>query len=460
MSIATNDANHSSARYLTELLDRTATQLKEDLVPVEIYNDPAVFQAEIERIFMRSWVFVAHETEIPKPGDFVQRRLGLDPVIVTRDGQGGLNVLSNYCRHRGTQVCQTDSGNSRFFKCNYHGWTYSNNGDLVGTPMLHAAYGEAVDRKQWGLLRAPRVDTIHGFIFASLDEQAPPLKEYLGGAAWMLDALVGLHPQGMRVVGEPDRYHVKADWKIAADNFSGDVYHVPSLHGSVQEIGLARDLDTGGEFGRPYEFEGGHAFMGLSRVAALDDPSLEFWGYPPAIRDRFDVSTLDETQLHVATYDGPVVGTIFPNLSFIRGVGGDGATGQLSVFTSFRQWQPVAPGEIEVWSWQFAWTFQDEDSALRDAVIGQRFFGSAGVAEQDDTVAWEGSARAGRSPWARKAQLAFHFQQGNRSNIDQSPDPTWKGPGIRRLTGYGEHNQLSFYRHWLRVMHEQQDDAR
>ena len=131
-------------------LDRVEQALDNDRLPVGIFNDEAVFKAEMDQIFGTCWVFLAHESEIPKAGDFVQRRIGVDPVIVTRDGNGGVNVLSNYCRHRGTQVCQTDAGNSRFFKCPYHGWTYSNSGDLVGTPHKHGAYGEHLDPKEWG----------------------------------------------------------------------------------------------------------------------------------------------------------------------------------------------------------------------------------------------------------------------------------------------------------------------
>ena len=155
------------------ILDRVETELANDLVPVEIFNDEAVFRAEMEQVFGTCWVFVAHESEMPKAGDFVQRRIGIDPVIVTRDGKGGINVLSNYCRHRGTQVCQTDTGNSRFFKCPYHGWTYANDGDLVGTPHMHDAYGERMDPKEWGLKRAPRVGVRSGFIFASLAQDGP-----------------------------------------------------------------------------------------------------------------------------------------------------------------------------------------------------------------------------------------------------------------------------------------------
>lgn len=178
---------------------------------------------------------------------------------------------------------------------------------------------------------------------------------------------------------------------------------------------------------------------------------MTLWGYPPHIKDAFELSHLDESQLYVATNDGPIVGTIFPNLSFVRSASGDGA-GSMSISTSFRQWQPIGPGELEVWSWQIVWKFQNDDSSKEDARLGQMAFGSGGVIEQDDTVAWEGVARAASSPWARQRQMQLHFQQGNDSPVDQSPDPDWNGPGIRRRTGYGEHLQLSFYRQWLQAM--------
>ncbi len=445
-----SEAVTTGSGELEELLARVERDLATDILPVDVFNDEAVFRAEIERIFTRSWVFLAHESEIANAGDFVQRRIGVDPVIVTRDGEGKIHALSNYCRHRGTQVCQTDQGNSRFFQCPYHGWTYSNTGELVGTPFMHKAYGGRVDPAAWSLLRAPHVESRNGFIFATLSQDAPSLTEFLGGGGWMLDAMTALHPDGMRVVGPPDRFHIKADWKSGADNFSGDTYHVPTLHGSMSEIGKAPSLDMGMEFGRPYEFDGGHTFAGIAWTQI--NPYFTFWGYAPEVKDRFDLSHLDEAQRQVAEHDGPIVGTLFPNLSFFRGPSAAlDDSGEMLTPTSIRQWQPVGPGELEVWSWQLAWSFQSQEEAERYAVIGQQSFGSAGIAEQDDTVAWEGAAQAGASPWARKAGLVFHYRQGTGSELE-APDPTWTGPGIRRLTGYGENNQPNWWRAWLAAM--------
>jgi nitrite reductase/ring-hydroxylating ferredoxin subunit len=441
------------ATPLDELLDKVETSISDRLVPAEIFNSEEIFQAEMERIFTRVWVFVAHESEIPKAGDFVQRRIGLDPVIVTRDGTGGINVLSNYCRHRGTQVCQTDAGNSRFFTCPYHGWTYSNDGTLVGTPLRQRAYGELPDPKLWSLKKAPKVASYNGFIFASLSEDVPSLEEWLsGGASWMLDIITKLHPDGMRVAGPPDRYIVNGDWKTAAENFAGDSYHVPTLHGSVMEVGLIEGLQNGLEIQGTYEFANGHTFIGHRFGVFV--PGFSYAGYSslPGVVEKFDLSGYDETAKWVAETQPPTVGTIFPNLSFIR-IWNPVPGGRPAVFTSFRQWQPVAPGKIELWSWQFVWNFQDQESVDYDAIGGQFCFGSGGVYEQDDTVAWEGIPRAAASPWMRKEDLKFHYQQeGATTGVDQSPDPDWKGPGIHRKTGYGEHAQFNFLRQWLKQM--------
>ncbi|MUL78977.1 Rieske 2Fe-2S domain-containing protein [Mycolicibacterium sp. CBMA 226] len=439
------------APEITPILDRVEAALEYHRVPAEIWNNEAIFRAELDQVFGTCWVFVAHESEIPKAGDFVLRRIGLDPVIVTRDGRGGVNVLSNYCRHRGSQVCQTDTGNSRFFKCAYHGWTYSNNGDLVGTPHMREAYGERLDPKEWGLKSAPRVDVRSGFIFACLAQDGPSLEEYLGGAGWMLDVLVALAPGGMCVAGPPERYQVNADWKAGAENFSGDAYHVDTLHWSNEETHMAQGLAANCVVMHAYELGNGHGTIGMSWAKI----GLPLWGYTPDMVARFDFSRLDDAQRYVLETNPPTIGNIFPNFSYIRVFSPTAPGGPPTVITSFRQWQPLAPGKMELWNWQFVWEFQTEQEKQDAYVTGQLLFGSAGTFEQDDTVAWEGAGRAAQSAWMQREELTFNFEQAGRTTVDTAPDPDYHGPGIKRPTGYGEYTQLNFYRHWLSVMRGQ-----
>jgi len=108
--------------------------VRDDRVHGRLYVDPAVFGEEMERIFVRGWAFVGHESEIPEPGDWVTRRIGREPVIFVRDREGTAHVLANRCAHRGTTLCWAARGNSRSFVCTYHGWTFALGGELIGVP--------------------------------------------------------------------------------------------------------------------------------------------------------------------------------------------------------------------------------------------------------------------------------------------------------------------------------------
>src|SRR5271169_2148206 len=103
---------------------------KAQMPGTEIYWDPSVYQREMETIFGSAWLFVGHDSMIPETGDYVANFMGNDPVILCRDKAGAPRVFLNRCRHRGNKVCLFDNGNTRSFRCSYHGWTYDLDGYL------------------------------------------------------------------------------------------------------------------------------------------------------------------------------------------------------------------------------------------------------------------------------------------------------------------------------------------
>src|SRR5687768_161483 len=105
------DSTLSDGTTIDELVS-----IEDQHVTARVMSDPEIYSLELERIFDREWLFVAHQSEIPSPGDFVTRHMGEDPVIVTRGDDGTVRVLLNVCSHRGTQVCRVDSGNETTFK--------------------------------------------------------------------------------------------------------------------------------------------------------------------------------------------------------------------------------------------------------------------------------------------------------------------------------------------------------
>lgn len=430
---------------LNQLMSRVKNGIDDGLLPVEVFCDETVFRAEMDRIFTNTWNFVAHETEIPNAGDYVLRKIGLDQVIVTRDEAGKINVLLNHCRHRGTEVCAEDQGNARHFKCPYHGWTYNLKGEFAGAPHFNDAYGQPLDRKAWGLKTAPHVETFHGFVFANLNPDAPPLRDYLGDAAWAMDAIFGLHPQGMRAVAPPERFVVRADWKSGAENFCGDAYHVSTAHLSAGLSDFIPDVRQVSTIARGYDFGNGNSFIG--HELSLWGPDFEFWGYPKEIRDQFDLSKLDAAQLDMIRSSPPTVGTIFPNFSYLRFPQPAAPGTRPFPFTNIRLWQPHSPGVMELWTWSFEYACAPE-AVIEESYLANQFgFGSGGIFEQDDTAVWEGIARAANSPWNRKDQTLLHYQQ---KRID--PDAEWKGPGKFYKSIYGEYLQEAFWRRWLKEM--------
>ena len=166
-----------------------------DRVSGRVYYDPGIFQDELEKIWRREWIYVAHESEVPEPGDYVTRTIGLQPIIVSRGEEGRIHLLLNRCRHRANTVCQSDHGNSHAFRCAYHGWTYNNGGGLVGVPYA-AGYDESFRKEDYGLAQAPRIGSYRGLIFASLSPTGPTLEQHLGPATRLIDQFVNLAPEG------------------------------------------------------------------------------------------------------------------------------------------------------------------------------------------------------------------------------------------------------------------------
>ena len=199
-----------------------------------IYTDQAIFQAELEKIWYRTWVYVGHASEIPNANDFAMKSIGPQPIIMTRDREGKIHLLLNRCAHRGNQVCTRDHGNARSFTCPFHGWNFANNGQLGGFP-FPSGY-EGVDKGDLGLGRVARVDSYKGFIFGSFSKEGPALQEHLGAAREAIDRLVRNSPSGeVEITVGFLKHKVKANWKLLLENET-DGYHPKFVHASIFNV--------------------------------------------------------------------------------------------------------------------------------------------------------------------------------------------------------------------------------
>jgi PAH dioxygenase large subunit len=429
-----------------EVLQEMAHTLSSGEVPAVIFNDAAIHDLERERIFARSWVYLAHESEIPHPGDYVVRYILQDPFIVVRDEKGSIRALLNQCRHRGMQVCRSEMGNASHFRCPYHGWTYRNDGTLVGVPVQKEAYGDVLNKSRLGLIPIPQLDTYNGLIFGNLDERAVPLADWLGGIRWYLDLFTLRSAAGLEVVGAPQRWVANVDWKTAGENFIGDSYHTLMTHQSMVELGQAPRDPKYAMYGEQIYIPGkGHGAMLVGAPPGV--PLPPFWGYPEEMLEKAKASLPTQEQYEVAKQTRIGLATVFPNLSIHNPIRRPHHKypGHVPMLT-FRVWNPLGPGRIEIFSWFLVEKDTSEEFKQLSAWSYLRSFGSSGTFEQDDAEIWTHISRNAGTYMARRRRV--NYQMG----MQREADPNWPGPGVAFPVNFSDASLRNFYLRWLEMM--------
>jgi benzoate/toluate 1,2-dioxygenase subunit alpha len=232
-----------------------------DHVHRSLYLDPEIFDLEMEKVFGRTWVYVGHDSLVPKSGDYVTTKIGRQPVVLSRHTDGQIYVIYNSCGHRGAIVCNQQQGNASLFRCCYHGWTFKTNGDLDAVAMPRG-YGKEFDLKNpaLGMGRLPRVEVYRGFVFASLAAKGPSLDEHLGPAKDSIDEVVDRAPDGeIDLSAGVHKYMFRGNWKLQLENVV-DMYHVPFSHESTVRR-------SGKQFGRRAGEDSGSAISDRGSAA-------------------------------------------------------------------------------------------------------------------------------------------------------------------------------------------------
>jgi choline monooxygenase len=204
------------------------------------YTDPAILDAEKSRIFHRTWQLVGTlntpcgemngvKRTIADPESYFTADVVGEPVVVVRDKQGMLRAFSNVCRHRAGPIAG-GSGCKNVLRCGYHGWTYTLDGRLIGTPDVEGV--EFFDRSTMGMVPL-RLETWEHLIFVNFDQNAEPLSAFLGKIP---EQARGFQFEGLQSVERRD-YIIDCNWKVYVDNYL-EGYHIPIAH-----PGLMREID-------------------------------------------------------------------------------------------------------------------------------------------------------------------------------------------------------------------------
>jgi len=382
----------------------------EGTVSAQVFVDRRIYEDEVTKVFPRSWLYLAHESQLQRPGDFITTYMGEDSVIVVRQNDGRIGALLNSCSHRGASVCKADLGNTASFVCPYHGWSYNTSG-------------------------------------------AVSLKDYLGDMAWYIDALVDREEGGIEVLGGVHKIRVVGNWKLAAEQFAGDSYHTITTHSSVPGSWVdpkrAKSSFSVSEFftqpGRQFSCRGGHGLSGFSGELPVQKKGGKATGYSgKAVSPDFQIvadyyaSTIDAVRkrLNIEAGHAPPDGSglVFPNFAFLVGVNGCSSIG---VF------HPKGPGMFEFWRWGVV--DKSASPEVKAAMIRCLHVWPVGLGDADDGENWSSVQASLSGPMSRQRALNYQMSLGRESS-----DPIY--PGTLNPSMVGEYPQREFFRRWAELM--------
>ncbi len=199
-------------------------------LPGGLYCSADIYRLEQASIFRRGWLCAGRAAEIPKVGDYLTFSIAEQPILVLRGPDEEIRAYSNVCRHR-MMILKEGRGNARSIVCPYHAWTYDLDGRLTQAGQMHASSG--FDKQDYRLPRI-RTEQWQGWIYVTLNERAPSIKEQLAP----LDEVVGRYgmPDYVPVIHQD---HVwQTNWKLLNENFM-EGYHGPLVHRETVGAGVS-----------------------------------------------------------------------------------------------------------------------------------------------------------------------------------------------------------------------------
>ncbi|MFY9513806.1 MAG: aromatic ring-hydroxylating dioxygenase subunit alpha [Rubrivivax sp.] len=374
-----------------------------------IFVDPELFELEQSQIWEKVWVYVAHESQLPKPKDYITGWIGRAPIVVNRDKSGQLNAFVNICSHRGATLCRTSKGSASNFVCSFHGWAYDAKGNLLAAMNEDGAgYPESFDKSKRGLTKV-RLENYRGFLFATLNRDAEPLEDYLAESKTFIDIVVEQAPDGIEVLKGRSVYTYEGNWKLQAEN-GVDGYHVDSVHANyVQMIknrakinaeGKALKVMAVGDFTRNrggyYDLGNGHTLIWTDVTNPQDRPLY-------ARREELAQRMGKEKADWAVTRSRNLL--LYPNMFLMDQMG-----------TQIRMFRPLSVDRTEVTIYCFAPVGEAPAERAKRIRQYEDFFNASGMATPDDLTEFNETQKGCRSHsivrWSDMSRGATHEVAG------------------------------------------------
>jgi choline monooxygenase len=254
-------------------------------IPASWYVDRELYDLELQTVFSNTWQLAARVDQVQQPGQYVTTDIGGEPIVVVRGSDGVLRAFYNVCRHHAAAVMTEVEGKAAQLRCPYHGWTYSLEGELKGTPDFTGVCG--FDRAANGLSKV-QVAEWEQWVFVKLGESgAISLDEFLTNS--LTEEIRKIRLTDLHWF-ERRHYQFDCNWKVFVDNYLDGGYHVPYLHKGLDSVlDYSNYLIENGERHclqwSPLVSDGAEAQTGAVRKG---DRALYYWIYPNFMVNWYD----------------------------------------------------------------------------------------------------------------------------------------------------------------------------
>jgi phenylpropionate dioxygenase-like ring-hydroxylating dioxygenase large terminal subunit len=411
----------------------------------DLYIDPELFALEQEHFFANTWNYLGHESQIPKPGDYLTVKVGGQPLIVVRHTDRSVRVMMNRCAHKGSKLVGEGCGNTgKFFRCPYHAWTFKTDGSLLSIPMKNGYEATEFSNCEAarGLTTLRHVETYRGFIFGKINDVGPNFKSYFGESLSSIDNMADRSPEGeLEIAGGCLRFLHNCNWKQFIENLN-DTMHPMVVHES--SAGTAKNLWAGQPADAPkpmaveqfVPFVSDYKFFDDMGVRVFDN-GHSFSGANFSIHSKY--SGVPEYEAKMVEAYGEqraheILGLTRHNTVYFPSLTIKGA------IQTIRVARPIAVDKTLVESWNFRLKGAPPELLKRTVTYNRLINAPFSVVGHDDLRAYRGiqeGLQAGGNEWI---------------DLHRNYDPAEVGQADLTTNGLSEISMRNQYRAWLKYM--------
>ncbi|HEX7383997.1 MAG TPA: aromatic ring-hydroxylating dioxygenase subunit alpha [Burkholderiaceae bacterium] len=425
--------------------DAVRALVRPDRVHRDLYIDPEVFALEQEHFFANTWNYVGHDSQIPKPGDYLTVDIAGRPLVAVRHTDGSVRVLMNRCAHKGSRLVSQACGHTgKFFRCPYHAWTFKTDGSLLSIPLKNGYEGTALGECEAskGLVTVKNVHVYRGFVFARINDAGPGFEEYFGDSLSSIDNMADRSPEGqLEIAGGCLRYMHACNWKQFVENLN-DTMHPMVVHES--SAGTAKSMWAGQPADAPkpmaveqfVPFVSDYKFFEDMGVRVFDN-GHSFSGVHFSIHSKYSTIPAYDAAMKAAYGEErahAILGLARHNTVYYPSLTIKGA------IQSIRVVRPIAVDKTLIESWTFRLKGAPDELLARTVMYNRLINSPFSVVGHDDLHAYRGiqeGLRASGNEW-----ISLH----------RNHDPAEDGQKDVTAIGTSEISMRNQYRAWARYM--------